>query len=227
MAARSVERRRRRRQDLGPRCERHEVRHQLLDLDLHLPPPHPRPAEGPPHPDRRLGRGDVRAVGHALPDGASRRRGARRLLPERRAVRAGDDPLRRTRPAVACDHREDARRARRLRAPDGQRQPHRRPARDGARDPGGDRGAHLARADTADGGSARRDRPDAGRRRRRHHRPRHGQRRAHGGGAQGEHDPERLPARESTSVCHSASSATGSCARSRRSSPAIPVRRSR
>ena len=186
----------RRRQDLGARRERHEVRHQLLDLDLHLPPPHARPAQGPADAHGRLGRGDVRAVGHAVPDGASRRRGARRLLPERRAVRSGDDPLRRAGPAVARDHGEDARRTRRLRPPHGQREPHRRADRHRPGEAGGDRGADLARADAADGSRARRDRPHAGRRRRRHHQPRHGQRRAHGSGSQGQHDPERVPARD-------------------------------
>ena len=53
--------------------------------------------------DRSFRRGSLWAVGRALPDGASCSRGLRGLLPERRAERSNNHPLRREGPAVATD----------------------------------------------------------------------------------------------------------------------------
>ena len=83
----------RRRQDLRPRRRRHEGRHLRVDLHLLLPASRARAPRGQAHPHRGVRRGDVRAVGRTLPDGAPSR-GPRRLLPERRAQQPADHPLR-------------------------------------------------------------------------------------------------------------------------------------
>src|SRR5579885_2288692 len=92
-----------RRKALWPRRRRHEDRHHRLHHDLPAPASDQGAAQGPAHAHVRLRRGDLRALGRALPDGASSG-GTRRLPPERRARQPLFDPLRREGPALARVH---------------------------------------------------------------------------------------------------------------------------
>ena len=115
-----LKRRGRRRRGLGTGRGRHEVRHHRIDLHLRLPAPAARAPARPPHPDRGVGRRELRTLGSALPDGTPSR-GARRLLPERRADQSSERPVRREGAAVARVHGEHHGRARRLRSPERER----------------------------------------------------------------------------------------------------------
>ena len=135
-------RRDRRRQDLRPRRCRHEGRHHGLDLHLCLSASAQRPAQRQADADRGLRRGDVRALRRPLSHGASPG-GARRRAAERRAVEPLQRALRREGAALARDHGQHARRARRLYACQQERDQDRDGDRRRAREAGRDQAAAL------------------------------------------------------------------------------------
>ncbi|CAA9278926.1 MAG: Acetylornithine deacetylase, partial [uncultured Acetobacteraceae bacterium] len=106
-----------RRQALRPGRRRHEGGHGRGHRRLRLAARRARRTRGAAHPHRGFRRADRRPVGHALAVRDHARRGARRLLPQRRTLRPQQRPFHGEGHAPPSRHDHRPRRARRLPAP--------------------------------------------------------------------------------------------------------------